>query len=170
MLIPMTPSIAQNAKEAPISMPTRFAWQAANPDTLPLIEPSWGPLKRYTRECTRCTYLKVEPAAKWLFEYMQSTEGGPTSCTVRALGTCGKCDGGSIALKTITIIQGYVASHYLSWENVRMAALAADWTLIQGGYNRNKELVETRMEKNPSRRKAAELGCVGRRPPSIAKE
>ena len=37
---PITPSIPQNTKEAPISMPTRCTWQAANPDTLPPIKPS----------------------------------------------------------------------------------------------------------------------------------
>ncbi len=82
---PLTPSIPKNAKETPIPMPTPCTWQPAIPDPLSPIEPSWGPLKRYTEQFSFKTYNQVVSAAKWLFDHIRKTEGGPASCTVRAL-------------------------------------------------------------------------------------
>ena len=87
-----TPCIPQNAEETPISMPTpcirRIPPIPENP-VIPVtpapIEPSWGPLKRYTEQCTEKTYHQAVAAAKWLYDHMRSTEGGPASLSTRAL-------------------------------------------------------------------------------------
>jgi hypothetical protein len=48
-------------------------------------------------------------------------------------------------------IRGYITNHYLNWENIRSAALADDFTLIQVGYFRNKQVAGPRLESNKAR-------------------
>ncbi len=67
------PCIPQNAKETPISMPMPCTGQPpitenpVIPFTPAPIEPSWGPLKRYTIQCTEKTYHQAVAAARWLY-------------------------------------------------------------------------------------------------------
>jgi hypothetical protein len=57
---------------------------------------------------------------------------------------------------TIKLIRSYPACQILAWVNVKMAALAGDWTLIQVGYHRQTAVVAARMDQNPIRRKFIE--------------
>ena len=116
------------------------------------IEPDWGPLKRYTEQCTEKTYHQAVAAAEWLYAYMRSVEGGPQSLSCRALERVPPALWPSPPL-TLQLVKSYLGSQILAWENVRMAALEGDWTLIQVGYNRQTDMVAARMQQNPTRRK-----------------
>ncbi len=131
-------------------MPTPCTWQPAIPDAPSPIEPTWGPLKRYTEQCSFKTYNRVVAAAEWLFQHMLKTEGGPAACTVRALDDETVAQSPSEPL-TIKLMKSYLGCQFSAWENVRMAALANDWTLIQVEYYRHTNVVAARMDRNPTR-------------------
>ena len=154
-----TPCIPQNAEVPPISMPTPCIRRSPPipenlgfPVTPAPIEPNWGPLKRYTEQCTEKTYHQAVAAAEWLYAYMRSVEGGPALLTSRALQHVPPALWPRPPL-TLQRVKSYLGSQILAWENVRMAALEGDWTLIQVGYNRQTDMVAARMQQNPTRRK-----------------
>ena len=49
---------------------------------IPEVLPAWSPLKRYT-DLDTDSYQELVKAARWVFEYMQSSPGGALSCTMR---------------------------------------------------------------------------------------
>ena len=72
---------------------------------------------RYTPDISLSTYqsyLAVVPTAKWLYEHMLSSEGGPKFCTVRALD---KVTGAQLPSQPISIkqIKSYLNNNYLNW-------------------------------------------------------
>ena len=98
------------------------------------------------------TYEKAVKAARWLYGQMWSAAGGPASLTVRALDLVPESEWPSPPL-TIQNIKSYLGGQTLAWENVKMSALAEDFTLIQIGYFRNTDVVATRAQRNPTRQR-----------------
>jgi hypothetical protein len=104
-----TPCIPQKATKTPLSKP---AQRPPIPELAP-IEPSWGPLKRYTDGMKWETYDKAVKAARWLYDQMRSAAGGPASLTVSALDLVPESEWPSPPL-TIQNIKSYLGGQILA--------------------------------------------------------
>jgi hypothetical protein len=99
-------------------------------------------------------YRDFVNAARWVFEYLQSYPGGPSSCTMRrCLSSASSASSSPVPPVSKERLQGYFGSRYLQFENIRTAALKTKFTLVQVAYYRNATLVAVRAATNPERQK-----------------
>ena len=108
------------------------------------VLPKWGILKRFSVGIDRNTYQTAVETAQWIFDRMLSHPGGPAQCFPAALWS-------DQEPPSHLMVKSYLSNLYLHFENIRTAALAGDFALVEVGYYRNEQLVADRIWKNPFR-------------------
>ncbi len=108
--------------------------RAAQSDAVVVSEvlPAWGPLPRFEQGMDRSTY---EHSVDCAFAHMRAHSDGPPQCKLRCIkdGAVGKN------------FHSLFSNRRLQFENVRAAAIANNFALIQVGYFRNENLVADRI-------------------------
>jgi hypothetical protein len=92
----------------------------------------------------RATIEHSVDCAKWTFAHMRAHQGGPPQCR---LLHCVMEDPVGKKFKSV------FGNRYLQFENVRTAAIASNFALIQIGYFRNENLVADRIVSDKDRKR-----------------
>ena len=116
------------------------------------VLPPWGPLKRYSDKMERRAYDDSCRVAEWTFRVLLAhaggpREGGPAKITVRSLPTLAAPEP-PVQRGSIT---SFFSNRYLQFDNIRAAAEANKFDLIQIGWLRNEALVAQRVATNEGR-------------------
>jgi hypothetical protein len=111
------------------------------------VLPRWGELKRYSARLNRSSYDRVVVAAKWIYAHMQAHSGGPQACRLRCV---------TQEMPAGAKYDSLMGNKHLQFENIRTAAMANDFTLVQVGYYRNETLAADRIVANHDRQKFIE--------------
>ena len=114
---------------------------------VPEVLPALGPLKRYAN-VEEEHYRESVKVAQWCYDRMLDQAGGPKCLPMRQVQ---HLDPAPPVERDK--IRGFFTNRLLQWENIRSAALAKDFSLIQVGYHKNELLAVARASQNGGRQR-----------------